>query len=88
MLRQAIREETAAYGPPGSRQAARTVAASVPGQQQGLDHRLAELRALLKGLKPDIAEPILSDALARASTAARIDEIVRVVADLQSREDK
>ena len=69
-------------------QAARTEAAGVPGQQQGLDHRLAELRALLKGLQPNIAESILSDALARAKTAARVDELVRVVADLESRGDK
>ena len=70
------------------RQAARTEAAGVPGQQQGLDHRLAELRALLKGLQPNIAESILSDALARARTAAGIHELVRVVADLESRGDK
>ena len=88
MLRQAIHEDAEAYGVSGTREAARPSATDMPGEQQGLDHRLAELRALLKGLKPDIAEPILSDALARARTAARIDELVRVVAELQSREDK
>ena len=74
MLRREIHEEAEAYGASGTRQAARTSSANMHGEQKGLDHRLAELRALLKGLKPDIAEPILSDALARASTAAEREQ--------------
>jgi hypothetical protein len=88
MLRQGIHEEAEAYGATGAREAARTSSGNMHGEHPGLDHRLAELRALLEGLKPDTAELILSDALARARTAARIDELVRIVADLQSREDK